>query len=202
MSENLLEPDIYWGEDKAPEKPRKKSRVIDGHLPPKKCIVCGDKFRPNTHQRKHCSDTCARISKRKATERHYVKTNGKEYRLHKIDTCIHCGEQYLVTASHQKYCPKCRDSYSQWSKGWQKMGNTITCFICGQEITRDAPKQKCCRDKCESDGRMITCACCGKEQPATEFYDYRGTLGTRPHFIRTCRTCLIKRNTKRGNDND
>lgn len=77
----------------------------------RECRACCRGFRGGPRAW-YCHD--CRAERRKNAKAHYMerKRAGHTRPLGSIDKCANCGNEYIVNASHQRYCPECGPAMS------------------------------------------------------------------------------------------
>ena len=150
------------------------------------CEMCGD---PVDGAKQRFCPSCRRIRKRR-------RRNKTDIVLGQGAECAICGAVFRIKKWNQKYCSKeCSKEAERRKRGWEnRLGDKMTCIVCGKKIDRTGPRQLMCREMCEG---TLRCIKCGKVKPSTDFYDRRYTFEGK--LTRTCRVCLKER--REHNDN-
>ena len=116
--------------------------------------------------------------------------------------CTKCGELQPVGAFHRKSesedgrhtrCKDCSFVDRKKRLGIKvRIGDTMTCEVCGKEITRTGPRQKYCQSLCEPmPGLALECSCCGVLKGYGDFYDHRYNVDGK--LSRVCKKCTSRR---------
>ena len=114
--------------------------------PPKPCETCGEMFKPKSLSHRFCGRNCWESNPRKPAE---------------IVQCLHCGEEYTKTKSHQKYCcidcfeeaKKLRAQKTNWKVRGQPKKKIVKCKSCNFNFEQKHSRHVYCSASCNCDAQ-------------------------------------------------
>ena len=102
----------------------------------KKCLQCGNEFKPTRYTQKFCTVSCR--------TKYHIEQASKETAMRPVTmaNCPNCGKPFVKTGNSQKYCSKeCRLDYEEREKA--DMREHQMCLYCGEYFSAPSIRKYC-----------------------------------------------------------